>query len=165
MYSCTQDLWSCKYKYWSLLTSSKWMQKEQIFTSRPKNLPIDANKCRILLLLKLIKTSAAVMLPWFKASSHSINTEGSRIFRDDWRRKRPFLQDIKTKIFYRKWWNCVLKHHKVQLGRAYYAHICFFLFPYETDKYFKRNPENIFNVFSSVMPNWIICNWYQYRKT
>jgi hypothetical protein len=41
----------------------KGKQRENIFTSRPKNLPIDANRCRILLLLKLIKTSAAVMLP------------------------------------------------------------------------------------------------------
>lgn len=64
-------------------SSSRESKKEQTFTSRPKNLPIDANKCRVLLLLKLMKTSAAVMLPWFKASSHSVNTEGSRIFRDD----------------------------------------------------------------------------------
>jgi hypothetical protein len=33
------------------------------YTSRPKTLPIDANKCNILLLLKLRKTSAAVIDP------------------------------------------------------------------------------------------------------
>lgn len=37
-------------------------QKEE-FTSRPKNLPIAANKCKILLLLKLVNTSAADILP------------------------------------------------------------------------------------------------------
>jgi hypothetical protein len=61
------------------------------YTSRPKTLPIDANKCNILLRLKLRKTSAAVIDPWFKASSHSNKAEETTIFCDDLRRNRPFL--------------------------------------------------------------------------
>ena len=64
----------------------------RMITSRPINLPIHANKCKILLLLKLVKTSAAVILPRFKASSQSINADGVRIFLNEWRRKRPFLK-------------------------------------------------------------------------
>lgn len=52
-------------------------------TLSPKNLPTDANKCRILLLLKLMNTSAAVILPWFSASSQSDKADATRIFLED----------------------------------------------------------------------------------
>jgi hypothetical protein len=60
-------------------------------TFRPKELPVAANKWRMLLVLKLTKTSVAVVLPLFRASSESNTAEGGNIFPSDWRRKRPFL--------------------------------------------------------------------------
>lgn len=67
------------------------------FTFKPRNFPVEAIKWRILLLLKLINTSVAVILPWFRASSLSNNADGARTFLEDWRRKRPFLQFKKKK--------------------------------------------------------------------
>lgn len=65
----------------------------------PRNLPIAANKWRMLLVFKLTKTSLAVRLPLFRASSDSNSAEGSKIFLDDWRRRRPLLlqREISTR--------------------------------------------------------------------
>jgi hypothetical protein len=52
-------------------------------TLRPRNLPVAANKWRMLLVFKLTKTSLAVRLPLFRASSHSNSAEGSKMFLDD----------------------------------------------------------------------------------
>ena len=52
-------------------------------TLRPRNLPVAANKWRMLLVLKFTKTSFAVRLPLFRASSDSNSTEGSKMFSDD----------------------------------------------------------------------------------
>jgi len=68
--------------------------RQTITTSRPKNLPIAAKKCKILLLLKLIKASTADILPWFNASSNSSKMEEVKILLDDCRRNRPVLQSI-----------------------------------------------------------------------
>jgi len=54
-----------------------------MYTSSPKNLPMHANKCKMLLLLKLIKASAADILPWFRASSHSTTTDDDITFLDE----------------------------------------------------------------------------------
>jgi hypothetical protein len=60
-----------------------YMQYITMTTLRPRNLPVAANKWRMLLVLKLTKTSFAVELPLFRASSDSTNAEGSNIFFDD----------------------------------------------------------------------------------
>jgi hypothetical protein len=60
-------------------------------TLRPKKLPVAASRWRMLLVLKLEKTSVAVVLPLFRASSQSSRAEGGKIFFGDCRRKRPFL--------------------------------------------------------------------------
>lgn len=52
-------------------------------TLRPRNLPVAANKWRMLLVFKLTKTSLAVRLPLFRASSDSNSAEGSKMFLDD----------------------------------------------------------------------------------
>ena len=45
----------------------------------------------MLLVLKLEKTSVAVVLPLFRAASQSSSAEGGKIFFGDCRRKRPLL--------------------------------------------------------------------------
>lgn len=67
-------------------TKSKKYSK-LILTSRPKNLPMHANKCKTLFLLKLIKALAAVILPWFSASSHSSKVFDDIMLFDERRRK------------------------------------------------------------------------------
>jgi hypothetical protein len=62
-----------------------------LITFRPKNLPVAANKWRMLLVFKLTKTSGGVMLPLFRASSDSNIAEGGNIFFGDCRRKPPLL--------------------------------------------------------------------------
>lgn len=83
---------------WHALERERENKKIKAITSRPINLPIHANKCKILLLLNLIKTSAAIILPWFRASSLSTTAEGVIMLFDEWRRKRPFLQ-VKNKHY------------------------------------------------------------------
>jgi hypothetical protein len=60
-------------------------------TFRPRNLPVAAKKWRILLVLKPTKTSLAVRLPLFRASSDSNKTEVGKTFFDARRRRRPLL--------------------------------------------------------------------------
>lgn len=68
-------------------------------TLRSRNLPVAANKWRMLLVFNLTKTSLAVRLPLFRASSDSNSTEGKKIFFDDLRRRRPLLlqREISTR--------------------------------------------------------------------
>jgi hypothetical protein len=63
----------------------------QMTTLRPKKLPVAASRWRMLLVLKLEKTSVAVVLPLFRASSQSSSAVGGKIFFGDCRRKRPLL--------------------------------------------------------------------------
>jgi len=63
----------------------------KVTTLRPKKLPATAKRWRMLLVLKLEKTSAAEVLPLFRASSQSVSAAGGNIFSGDWRRKRPLL--------------------------------------------------------------------------
>lgn len=65
--------------------------QDSLTTLRPKKLPVAANRWRMLLVLKLAKTSVAVILPLFRASSQSSSAEGGKMFSGDWRRKRPLL--------------------------------------------------------------------------
>jgi len=65
-------IWETKYREYITMT-----------TLRPRNLPVAANKWRMLLLLKFTKTSFAVRLPLFRVSSDSNSKEGSKMFFDD----------------------------------------------------------------------------------
>lgn len=63
----------------------------KVTTLRPKNRPAAAKRWRMLLVLKLEKTSVAEVLPLFRVSSQSVSAAGGNIFSGDWRRKRPLL--------------------------------------------------------------------------
>jgi hypothetical protein len=54
-----------------------------LITLRPRKLPVAANRWRMLLVLKLVKTSVAALLPLFRASSQSISAKGGKIFSGD----------------------------------------------------------------------------------
>ena len=66
-------------------------QLTKLITFRPKNLPVAANKWRMLLVFKLTKTSGGVMICLFRSSSDSNTAEGGNIFFGDWRTKPPLL--------------------------------------------------------------------------